>query len=297
MRNLLINISGICFVLLITLHTIIEANDTMTEQKIQISRFEHIAFNVSDAVKVAQWYCENLGMKIIRAGGAPTFTTFIADSGEHMMLELFSNTNFPVYEPNKIHYMSIHLAFATPNIEKTQSELVASGATVAESLRTTAAGDKVLMMRDPWGLAIQFVQRVNPMLSFKGLYFEHFAINVEDSRAKAKWYKENLGMVIVREGGAPSYGTFIADPTKNMMYELYQQKEFPVVDFSTINYMTLHVAYMVDNIEVAKETLVKAGATIAEDITKTASGDFVLMMRDPWNQPIQFVKRANPMLK
>jgi hypothetical protein len=43
--------------------------------------------------------------------------------------------------------------------------------------------------------------------------------------------------------------------------------------------------------------LIKAGAKLAEDIKRTAVGDQILMLRDPWGQPIQFVKRAKPMLK
>jgi uncharacterized glyoxalase superfamily protein PhnB len=193
--------------------------------------------------------------------------------------------------------MSVHLAFSTPDIEKTQMQLVKAGAVVAESLRTTSSGDKVLMLRDPWGLAIQFVQRVKPMLSFNGLYFEHFAINVNDSRKKSEWYKNYLDMTIIRQGGAPSFGTFIADYNKSMMFEMYQQKDYPVVDFADVHYMSMHIAFMVDDINLAKEKLIASGAKLADDIAKTPSDDFVLMLRDPENLPIQFVKRANPMLK
>jgi uncharacterized glyoxalase superfamily protein PhnB len=135
------------------------------------------------------------------------------------------------------------------------------------------------------------------MLSFTGLYMEHFAINVADSRVKAKWYTENLNMVIMRDGNAPTYGMFIADAGKNMMYELYQQKDYPVVDFSAVSHQSFHIAFMVDDLEATKDLLLAAGAKVVEDIKKTPSGDSVLMLRDPWDQPIQFVKRINPMLK
>jgi catechol 2,3-dioxygenase-like lactoylglutathione lyase family enzyme len=260
-------------------------------------RFEHIAFNVPDPVATVKWYTTNLGMKIMRFDGAPTFTTFIADSGMHMMIEFFHNASYPLLEPVKIHNMAIHLAFSTPNIVKTQEMLVAAGATIVDSLRKTASGDQVMTLRDPWGFAIQFVERVKPMLEFSGLYPEHFAINVDDSRAKARWYAENLGMVVVRDGKAPTYGMFIADAAKNMMYELYQNKDIPVVNFDTVSYQTFHIAFMVDDVQVTKDVLVAAGAKVAEDAKKTSSGDTVLMLRDPWGLPIQFVKRVNPMLK
>jgi hypothetical protein len=34
-----------------------------------------------------------------------------------------------------------------------------------------------------------------------------------------------------------------------------------------------------------------------EDIRVSSSGDQILMLRDPWGVPIQFIKRAEPMLK
>jgi catechol 2,3-dioxygenase-like lactoylglutathione lyase family enzyme len=262
-----------------------------------LARFEHVALNVPDPVAMAKWYTDNLGMKVVRSGPDPIFTTFLADSGMHMMMELFHNAEYPLLEPAKIHPMAIHFAFVTPDIGKTQSQLLASGAVVVDSLRKTASGDQVLSLRDPWGWTIQFVQRVKPMLGFHGLYPEHFAINVADARAKAQWYKDHLGMVIIRQGGAPTFGTFIADSGKNMMYELYQNSDYSVVDFAALSHMSLHVAFMVEDVQATKELLMAAGAKVVEDITKTPSGDSILMLRDPWNLPIQFVKRTKPMLK
>ncbi|MGA3285898.1 MAG: VOC family protein [Bacteroidota bacterium] len=274
-----------------------QPNDSTSAKTGNPIRFEHIAFNVPDPVATVQWYTTNLGMKIMRFDGAPTFTTFIADSGMHMMIEFFHNAGYPLLEPAKMHNMAIHLAFSTPSIVKTQEMLVAAGATIVDSLRKTASGDQVMTLRDPWGLPIQFVERIKPMLSFTGLYIEHFAMNISDSRAKAKWYGENLHSVIVRDGKAPTYGMFIADAGKNMMFELYQQQEYPVIDFTTISHMSIHIAFMVNDIQAAKSTLVAAGAKVVDDIMKTASGDFVMMLRDPWGLPIQFVKRENAILK
>jgi glyoxylase I family protein len=275
---------------------VMKPEDSTSAKTIIPARFEHIAFNVSDPVLTAKWYTENLGMKIMRFDGTPTNTTFIADSGKHMMIEFFHNADYPLLEPAKIHNMAIHLAFSTQNIVKTLNQLVGAGATIVDSLRKTASGDQVLTLRDPWGLPIQFVERVRPMLAFPGLYIEHFAMNVIDSRAKAKWYGENLQSIIVRDGKAPTYGMFIADTGKNMMFELYQQ-EYPVVDFTALSPMSIHVAFMVSDVQEAQKKLVAAGATVVENSSKRSSGDIVAMLRDPWGLPIQLVKRGNPMLR
>jgi glyoxylase I family protein len=261
------------------------------------ARFEHIALNVPDPSAMAKWYSDNLGMKMIRGSFTPNASAFLADSGMHSTLEILHNTDYPVFASKTIHPTSIHLAFVTSNIMKTQEQLIRAGAVVTDSLRKTMSGDQVLTLRDPWGLAIQFVERVKPMLEFTGLYLEHFAINVADSREIAKWFSKNLEMIVLRDGKAPSYGMFIADAGKSMMFELYQNKDFPAVNFDSVNYQTFHIAFMVQDVQTVKAILVASGAKIAEDIKRTPSGDDVLMLRTPWGWPIQLVKRVNPMLK
>ena len=262
-----------------------------------IIRAEHIALNVLDPAAVVKWYTENLGMKVMRQGGPPTNTSFIADSGQHMMLELGHNAEYPVIDFAEVNHMSIHLAFMVEDIATMKANLIAAGAAVVEDIRTTPSGDQVSMLRDPRGLPLQFVQRVKPMLKAAGVRPEHFAINVSDSRARAGWFVANLEMKVMREGGAPTLGTFVSDSTENMMFELYQDGEYPVLDFTKISHMSIHFASMVPNVARVKAQLLGAGATLVEDIAKTPGGDEVLMMRDPSGLPIQFVKRVAPMLK
>ena len=276
---------------------IAEGSNSSSAYSREMIRPEHVAFNVLDPGAVVKWYTENLGMKEMRKGGPPTYTTFIADSGEHMMIELFHNADYPVFEPAKFSHMSIHLAFMVDDIAAIKKKLVAGGATIVEDITKTPSGDQVLMLRDPWSLPIQFVQRVKPMLKVTGIRPEHLALNVSDSRTTAHWFVEHLGMKVVREGGAPTYGMFVADSSEQMMLELYQNSSYPIVDFGKISYMSIHFASMVPDIEAAKKQLLKAGATVAEDITKTPSGDHVLMLREPGGFPIQFVNRVAPMLK
>lgn len=261
------------------------------------ARFEHFAINVPDPQAAIQWYTKNLGMKLVRAGSAPAYSSFVADSGMNLMFEIQFQEKYPLLNPAALHQMALHFAFVTPDIAKTQKELLAAGATIVDSLRTTASGDQVITLRDPWGFAIQFVQRITPMLSHTGLFAEHIALNVADSREKARWYTENLGFVVIRDGKAPTYGMFIADAGKNLMYELYQNTQYPVIDFTAVSHVSMHIAFMVDDIQKAKDALIKAGATLVEDISKTPMGDSVLMLRDPWGLPIQCVKRLNPMVK
>jgi len=168
---------------------------------------------------------------------------------------------------------------------------------LVEDVTSTPSGDQVLMMRDPWGLAIQFVTRVAPMLKPSGLRFEHFALNVPDPQSMVNWYFENMGMKVMRKGGPPNYGSFVGDAGGNMMLELGINTAYPVLDLSKISHLALHFACVVDDVRAVRTALIAAGATMAEELRETNTGDQVLMLRDPWGLAIQFITRGEPMLK
>ena len=125
---------------------------------------------------------------------------------------------------------------------------------------------------------------------------EHVAINVEDPEGMAKWYCENLGMKIVRKGPPPVSMRFISDVAGNMMLEIYHNPPDAVPDYPSMNPLSLHIAFMVDDVKGTCRKLIAAGATLVDDVFITESGDEIAMLRDPWGVPIQFVKRADPML-
>jgi glyoxylase I family protein len=125
---------------------------------------------------------------------------------------------------------------------------------------------------------------------------EHVAINVENPVGMADWYCENLGMKIVRKGPPPVNMFFISDAQGNMMLEIYHNPPDAVPDYTSMNPLMLHIAFMVDDVKGTCRKLIAAGATVATEATVTDSGDELAMLRDPWGVPIQIVKRANPML-
>jgi len=126
---------------------------------------------------------------------------------------------------------------------------------------------------------------------------EHVAINVEDPVAMARWYCENLGMNVARQGPPPVNMRFIADADGNMMLELYNNPPDKVPDYKSMDPLSLHIAFAVDDVAAVRRKLIAAGATPYNDIESTAAGDVLTILRDPWGVPIQFVKRAKPMLK
>jgi len=278
--------------------TITTSESLQSDSKIkEIVRPEHISLNVHDPVSMVKWYCKNLEMIVTREGTSPNYNYFIADSGKHIMLEIANNADYVPINLPETNINSIHLAFMVKNITAIKEKLISQGATLAKDISTNNNGDKVMTLRDPWGLPIQFLERVKPILKYSDLRPDHLELNVVDTREKAKWYVDNLNFKIISHSDGPSYNMFISDTDENIMLELNQDSNSPMLEFDKIDYNSFHLAFSVEDMVSIKEKLIKAGAKLAEDIKRTAVGDQILMLRDPWGQPIQFVKRAKPMLK
>jgi hypothetical protein len=123
---------------------------------------------------------------------------------------------------------------------------------------------------------------------------EHFALQVPDPIAMADWYVKHLGCTMARSGGAPSHGRFLK--VGGALFEIYCNPIVSTPDYNKIETLHLHIAFNSENLVADRDRLVKAGARVIDDVSTTPAGDEIMMLRDPWNVPIQFVKRADPML-
>jgi catechol 2,3-dioxygenase-like lactoylglutathione lyase family enzyme len=127
-------------------------------------KIEHVALFVKDPVAVARWYEEHLGLRIVRSSDAgPSFTRFLADSAGTTVMEIYSGT-LPVPDYAAMDPLLLHVAFATDDLPATRSRLLAAGATAEGDVTATPAGDRLAMLRDPWGLAIQLAHRATPLV-------------------------------------------------------------------------------------------------------------------------------------
>ena len=126
--------------------------------------FEHFAINVADPVAVARWYCEHLGMRIVRQGEAPVHMHFLADSTGRVVLEIYCNPPDLIPDYPAQHPQVLHIAFAAADVAVERQRLLAAGATPVGDVATTPAGDRLAMLRDPWGFAVQLTQRAQKMV-------------------------------------------------------------------------------------------------------------------------------------
>jgi predicted enzyme related to lactoylglutathione lyase len=62
-----------------------------------------------------------------------------------------------------MHHLLLHIAFAVTDMPAERQRLLAAGCSIVEDTVTTPAGDRLTMLRDPWGFALQLCQRARPM--------------------------------------------------------------------------------------------------------------------------------------
>jgi uncharacterized glyoxalase superfamily protein PhnB len=125
---------------------------------------EHIAFQVAEPVKVAAWYCNNLGFRVLRKTETSPFMHFLCDAGNRVVIEIYNNPLASIPDYRAMSPLHLHLAFKTDNLDAERERLLKAGASVAEETITTPAGDKLLMLRDPWGFPIQLCKRAKPLM-------------------------------------------------------------------------------------------------------------------------------------
>lgn len=126
-------------------------------------KFEHTAYNVPDPAAQAQWHIAHTGMVLLRAVGDATNIHFIGDPDGCFTLELYHNPISEIPDQHQISKWTQHIAFTTDDIEAEMSRLMAAGATRDGEISVVATGDKAGFVRDPWGLCLQFVQRIRPL--------------------------------------------------------------------------------------------------------------------------------------
>jgi len=121
--------------------------------------FEHFAINVNKVDAVVKWYVSHLGLKVVSQQKELPFMTFLADSGDRVIMELYQRadammTNFTIQ-----HQLTFHLAFVSENAQKDRDRLEVAGATFIEEVRKED-GSHLVMLRDPWGMPLQLCERV-----------------------------------------------------------------------------------------------------------------------------------------
>jgi glyoxylase I family protein len=129
-------------------------------------KLEHFALNVEEPLAMSAWYAEHVGLKVVRQSKEAPFTTFLADDSGRIMIEIYLNPTDSVPAYREMDPLLVHLAFVSGNPDKDKDRLVQAGATFVTELHLED-GTHLVMLRDPWGLALQLCKRGTPLLAEK----------------------------------------------------------------------------------------------------------------------------------
>lgn len=124
--------------------------------------------------------------------------------------------------------------------------------------------------------------------------FEHVALNVPNALAMAAWYATHCDLRIIRSSNSASFTHFMADDTGRTMLELYSNTADAIPDYALQQPVRLHIAFAVDDAAQARDRLLAAGATLVSD-NELPDGTRLVMLRDPWNVPLQLCQRSVPL--
>lgn len=121
--------------------------------------FEHFALNVNNVAVVVKWYVSHLGLKVASQQQEAPFMTFLADSSDRVILELYQRPDALMTNFSTQHQLTFHVAFVSENAQRDSKYLQDQGAIYIEEVRKDD-GSHLVMLRDPWGMPLQLCQRV-----------------------------------------------------------------------------------------------------------------------------------------
>jgi catechol 2,3-dioxygenase-like lactoylglutathione lyase family enzyme len=126
-------------------------------------KIEHTAFNVEEPVLMARWYVEHLGLSVRRRTTGAPYAHFLSDDSGTVMIEIYGNKDAPLPDYRNMSPAELHLAFVSCDVAADSVRLRNAGASVVADVHQLNH-DTFAMLRDPWGLSIQLVQRAASMI-------------------------------------------------------------------------------------------------------------------------------------
>ena len=125
---------------------------------------------------------------------------------------------------------------------------------------------------------------------------EHLALQVSSPAAMADWYVEHLNFKVKLASDSPVPVRFIVDQDGLTMLEIYNNPKIEVPDYSKADVLTIHLAFVCNDISGETQRLIKAGATVEIEPKMLPTGDEMAILRDPWSLPVQLIKRKKRLL-
>lgn len=118
---------------------------------------DHAAIAAHDPAGLADWYCENLGFRVLADNGKERPTRILAGAGGGM-IEMMPDDETPRPARDLFDPGISHLAIRVADLGAAVARLRAAGVRVAEPV-SAAGGGQVASFPDPEGNILQVVER------------------------------------------------------------------------------------------------------------------------------------------
>jgi len=126
------------------------------------------------------------------------------------------------------------------------------------------------------------------------MIIEHLGISVSYPIKIAKWYEKNLGCKIQflegNDDGNKSVA-FISDESNAKIIEFFKLPGILPLNNFIENPLQLHIAFRSEFPYEDSKRLIDEGATFLEECLYKHDGEILLLLKDPWGNTIQLVKR------
>ncbi len=126
---------------------------------------DHPSVAARDVKALAEWYCRNLGMRVILSNGMESpalligYGNRLADGGA--VIEMMPATD-PGPQPAEIRRLAPgirHVALRVSDFDEAYARLTALGVTFTTTPSEALGGGRTVLFRDPEGNELQIVQR------------------------------------------------------------------------------------------------------------------------------------------
>ena len=77
------------------------------------------------------------------------------------------------------------------------------------------------------------------------MFFEHFALNVENPAEIADWYVKNCQMKIIKKSDHPHFVRFLSDKTGRVVIEIYNNTTANKIKLLDMHHLEFHFAFLV----------------------------------------------------
>ena len=122
---------------------------------------DHPAIACYDVQRQINWYCQNLGMRLIARGETSALVGYSDDVGSGTAIELMAKKHdgpppveIPTYAPGLRH-----VALRVKSFDEAKAKLISAGAQFIGQVGAAVGGGRIQSFRDPEGNELQIVER------------------------------------------------------------------------------------------------------------------------------------------